>query len=32
MSCTGVRITVLDENFVDILLPSTSRIRRYNMD
>ena len=32
MSCAGARITILDENFVDILLPSTSRIRRYNMD
>lgn len=32
MQCTGARITVLDENFVDILLPSTARLRRYNMD
>jgi 7,8-dihydropterin-6-yl-methyl-4-(beta-D-ribofuranosyl)aminobenzene 5'-phosphate synthase len=32
MSCTGARITVLDENFIDILLPSTSRLQRYNMD
>jgi 7,8-dihydropterin-6-yl-methyl-4-(beta-D-ribofuranosyl)aminobenzene 5'-phosphate synthase len=32
MKCTGARITVLDENFVDILLPSTPRVRRYNMD
>ncbi|HEX4788435.1 MAG TPA: MBL fold metallo-hydrolase [Actinospica sp.] len=28
----GARITVLDENFIDILLPSTPRLRRYNMD
>ena len=32
MRCSGARITVLDENFVDILLPSTPRLRRYNMD
>lgn len=31
-SCEAVRITVLDENFVDILLPSTPRLRRFNMD
>ncbi|MGW0707907.1 MBL fold metallo-hydrolase [Streptomyces sp. NPDC002643] len=30
--CAGARITVLDENFIDILLPSTPRVRRYNMD
>ncbi len=30
--CAGARITVLDENFVDILLPSTPGVRRYNMD
>jgi 7,8-dihydropterin-6-yl-methyl-4-(beta-D-ribofuranosyl)aminobenzene 5'-phosphate synthase len=30
--CVGARITVLDENFIDILLPSTPPIRRYNMD
>ena len=30
--CAGTRITVLDENFIDILLPSTPRLRRYNMD
>lgn len=32
MTCAGARITVLDENFIDILLPSTPRLRRYNMD
>jgi 7,8-dihydropterin-6-yl-methyl-4-(beta-D-ribofuranosyl)aminobenzene 5'-phosphate synthase len=32
MPCDGVRITVLDENFIDILLPSTDRITRYGMD
>jgi 7,8-dihydropterin-6-yl-methyl-4-(beta-D-ribofuranosyl)aminobenzene 5'-phosphate synthase len=32
VTCAGARITVLDENFVDILLPSTSRVHRYNMD
>ncbi|MEV8514256.1 MBL fold metallo-hydrolase [Dactylosporangium sp. NPDC051484] len=32
MPCDGVRITVLDENFIDILLPSTSRVTRYGMD
>jgi len=32
MPCDGVRITVLDENFIDILLPSTGRITRYGMD
>lgn len=32
MTCSGARITVLDENFIDILLPSTPRLRRYNMD
>ena len=31
-SCEGARITVLDENFIDILLPSTPALRRYNMD
>ncbi|MFF4750488.1 MBL fold metallo-hydrolase [Streptomyces sp. NPDC002514] len=30
--CAGARITVLDENFIDILLPSTPGIRRYTMD
>src|ERR1700754_492412 len=30
--CEGARITVLDENFIDILLPSTPALRRYNMD
>jgi 7,8-dihydropterin-6-yl-methyl-4-(beta-D-ribofuranosyl)aminobenzene 5'-phosphate synthase len=30
--CAGARITVLDENFIDILLPSSPRVRRYNMD
>jgi 7,8-dihydropterin-6-yl-methyl-4-(beta-D-ribofuranosyl)aminobenzene 5'-phosphate synthase len=30
--CAGARITVLDENFIDILLPGTPRLRRYNMD
>ncbi len=30
--CAGARITVLDENFIDILLPSTPRLLRYNMD
>jgi 7,8-dihydropterin-6-yl-methyl-4-(beta-D-ribofuranosyl)aminobenzene 5'-phosphate synthase len=32
MPCDGARITVLDENFIDILLPSTDRITRYGMD
>jgi len=32
MPCDGVRVTVLDENFIDILLPSTDRITRYGMD
>jgi 7,8-dihydropterin-6-yl-methyl-4-(beta-D-ribofuranosyl)aminobenzene 5'-phosphate synthase len=32
MPCDGARITVLDENFIDILLPSTDRIARYGMD
>jgi 7,8-dihydropterin-6-yl-methyl-4-(beta-D-ribofuranosyl)aminobenzene 5'-phosphate synthase len=32
MSCDGARITVLDENFIDILLPSTDRVTRYGMD
>jgi 7,8-dihydropterin-6-yl-methyl-4-(beta-D-ribofuranosyl)aminobenzene 5'-phosphate synthase len=32
MPCDGARITVLDENFIDILLPSTGRIARYGMD
>jgi 7,8-dihydropterin-6-yl-methyl-4-(beta-D-ribofuranosyl)aminobenzene 5'-phosphate synthase len=30
--CAGARVTVLDENFIDILLSSTPRLRRYNMD
>jgi 7,8-dihydropterin-6-yl-methyl-4-(beta-D-ribofuranosyl)aminobenzene 5'-phosphate synthase len=32
MPCDGVRVTILDENFIDILLPSTDRITRYGMD
>jgi 7,8-dihydropterin-6-yl-methyl-4-(beta-D-ribofuranosyl)aminobenzene 5'-phosphate synthase len=32
MPCDGARITVLGENFIDILLPSTDRITRYGMD
>jgi 7,8-dihydropterin-6-yl-methyl-4-(beta-D-ribofuranosyl)aminobenzene 5'-phosphate synthase len=30
--CIGTRLTVLDENFVDILLPEETGIRRFNMD
>lgn len=31
-SCTGARLTVLDENFIDILLTEEPGIRRFNMD
>lgn len=32
MKCEGARIHVLDENFVDVLLPSKPNLFRYNMD